>query len=281
LAIRFVVDSAADVPEDIARALGVAVVPLSIHFGNRTFKDGVDLSPEAFLRELRTSAIPPSTSQPSPGEFLTAYETHSEPGDTLFSFHLSSKLSGTYQSAKLASRQLSDRQIHVIDTGLASLGIGLPAIIGARWAAKGASAEEIRAKSERLIAGTRIFFLVDSLEHLARHGRIGRAQALVGSMLSIKPVLCIDDGMVGAADRLRGLPRALERLVELTLTDVKEDQSYICAILDADQSELADEIETRVRQRIPSVEIIRAPFGATISTHAGPGTVGTVFARLS
>lgn len=280
MAIRFFVDSAADVPGDIARALGIVAVPLSIHFGDRIFKDGVDLSPEAFLRKLRESSDPPHTSQPSPGELLTAYETHSRPGDTLFSFHLSSKLSGTYQSAVLASRQLQDRQIYVVDTGLASMGIGLPAIMGARWAAQGEPAEEILRKSERLIAQTSSFFLVDSLEYLARHGRIGRAQGLVGSMLSIKPVLCIEDGMVGVADRLRGLPRALDRLVELTLTDIRDDSSYICAIPDADQAELADEIEARLRQRIPSLEIIRAPLGATISTHAGPGTIGTVFTRL-
>ncbi len=282
MAIRFVVDSAADMPDHIARTHDIAAVPLSIHIGDRIFKDRVDLSPEDFLFKLKNSPDLPNTSQPSPGEFLTVYETHSKPGDTLFSFHLSGKMSGTYQSAVLASRQLPDREIHVVDTGLASMGIGMVAIAGARWASQGASADEIKRLCDELIAGTRTFFLVDTLDYLARHGRIGRAQALVGSMLSIKPVLCVQNGLVDVADRLRGFTKALARLIELALDHLEEDASYMCAIMEADQSEIADEIESRIRQQAPcqSMEIMKAPLGATIATHTGPGAVGIVLARL-
>ena len=282
MAIRFVVDSAADIPDHIARTHDIAMVPLSIHFGDRIYKDRVDLSPEDFLFKLKNSSDLPNTSQPSPGEFLEVYEAHWKPGDTLFSFHLSSKFSGTYQSAVLASRQLSDRQIHVIDTGLASMGIGMPAIAGARWASQGASADEIKHLTAELIASTRSYFLVDTLDFIDRDGRIGRAKALVGSVLNIKPVLCVQDGLVDVADRLRGFNKAFARLLELALGHLKEDASYMCAIMEADQSELAEEIEATIRQQASceSIEIIKAPLGATIGTHTGPGTVGIVIGRL-
>lgn len=280
MAIRFFVDSGSDLPTSLARDLGIVVVPLTIHFGDRAYKDGVELSPSDFYHELESSVVPPNTSQPSPGEFLAAYQEHTEPGDTVFSFHLSSQMSGTYQSAVLAARQLPDRDMHVIDTRQASLGIALPAILGARWAAMGASVEEIRAKTQALLAKVRVYFMVDTLEYLQRHGRIGRAQALVGGLLNIKPVLSITDGVVSPVERVRGKKQALARVCELVLSHVREGESYVSAVLDAKEPEAAASIAASVQSHCPGIEVFRATLGATIGTHAGPGTVGVYLASL-
>ena len=196
-----------------------------------------------------------------------------------FLFHLS-MFSGTYQSAYLL-RGAARPSDSCHDTGLA-LWASACAIAGARWASQGASADEIKHLTAELIASTRSYFLVDTLDYLARHGRIGRAKALVGSVLNIKPVLCVQDGLVDVADRLRGFNKAFARLLELALGHLKEDASYMCAIMEADQSELAEEIEATIRQQASceSIEIIKAPLGATIGTHTGPGTVGIVIGRL-
>lgn len=281
MTIRFFVDSGADLPASIESPLPIVTVPLSVHFGDRVYKDGVDLSLSEFYRQLRDSPVPPNTSQPSPGEFLTAYTGNSDPGDTLFSFHLSSRLSGTYQSAVLAARQLTDRRVIVVDTGLASSGIAVPAILGGRWAAEGASVEEIQERSQQLIAGVRVFFLVDTLEYLQRNGRIGRAQALVGSLLNIKPVLTISDGYVAPADKVRGRARAQDRLLELLVQGATPEREYFAVVVESEGSEGADELTDRIRQAVPTVkEILRTALGATIGTHAGPGTIGAFLFAL-
>lgn len=280
MAVRFFTDSGADLPPHLAAACGIQIVPLTIHFGSRIYQDGVELTPTDFYRELRASADPPNTSQPSPGEFLSAYRQHSEPGDTLFSFHLSSKLSGTYQSAALAAKQLTDRTVHVIDTKSASLGIALPAIVAARAASQGVQPGEILAQAQAVINSTRIYFLVDTLEYLHRHGRIGKAQALMGGLLDIKPVLCVEDGLVCPADKVRGRVRALARVVELACKEIKPGHKYICAVPHADVPDVAAELVERLRQRLPDAEIIEAYLGPTIGTHAGPGALGIIISTL-
>lgn len=280
MAIRFFVDSGSDLPAKLAAALGIVVVPLSIHFGDLVYRDGVDLTPTEFFRLLRSSSTAPNTSQPSPGEFLAAYEQHSEPGDTILSFHLSSEMSGTYQSAVLAARELADRAVHVVDTRLASLGIALPAILGARWAADGATVEEILTKTQALLSNVSVYFVVDTLEYLERHGRIGRAQALLGSLLRVKPVLTIEDGVVAPADRVRGRKKALARLLELAFADLVEGEKYAGIVVDAEEPVAAAELTDQVTARIPGIEVFRAQLGATIGTHAGPGTLGLFLIRL-
>jgi DegV family protein with EDD domain len=280
LTVRVFTDSGADLPPDLAQSLDIHVVPLTIHFGERLYKDGVDLPPAAFYEELKRSAEPPNTSQPSPGEFLAAYREHSAPRDVILSFHLSSKMSGTYQSAVLAARSLEDREAHVVDTGMASLGIALPAIYAARWAAEGIAPADILERCRQLLAGMRVYFLVGTLEYLQRHGRIGRAQALLGSLLNIKPVLAIEDGMVTGADKVRGTKKAVARLLELSFSHLQSDGRYAAAVVDAEEPDIAATLTAAVQQQIPDVDFYRGQLGATIGTHAGPGTVGLILARL-
>jgi DegV family protein with EDD domain len=280
MTIHVFTDSGADLPPSLASELAIHVVPLTIHFGDTQYKDSVELTTAEFYAKLQSSSESPNTSQPSPGEFLSAYQKHSNPGDTIFSFHLSSKLSGTYQSAVLAAKQLTDRSIHVIDTKSASMGIAVAAIFAARWAEQNMTPNDILANSQAIVAKTHIYFVVDTLEYLRRHGRIGKAQALVGSLLNIKPVLCLEDGVVTPADKVRGKTRAMGRLLELAFQHVKKDKQSVFAVLDTDGSETASGIVQAVHERVPNTEVFRSILGPTVGTHAGPGTIGLIVVEL-
>lgn len=280
MAVRIFVDSSSDITPELAAELGIHVVPLTIHFGDKVFKDGVDITPSLFYEQVRKTKTPPNTSQPSPGEFLKYYNEYSTAGDTILSFHISSKLSGTYQSAVLASKQITDRTIHVIDTLSVSMGVGIPAIYASRWAAEGVAVADILKRCAKMTASTRIYFLVDSLEYLQRNGRIGKAQVLVGSILSIKPVLCMDDGEVAAADRVRGKAQAMTRLIELAFGGVKQSQKYASAVMDAVNSKESAYLAQVVKQRLSDVDLYQAPLGPVVGTHAGPGTVGVILTEV-
>ncbi len=276
MAIKVFVDSGADLRGDLIQAMGIVAVPLSIHFGAAVYKDSVDLMPDDFYRLLATSPDLPNTSQPSPGDFLQAYTQHSQPGDTIFSFHMSSKLSGTYQSALIAARQITDRTVHVLDTNSASLGVALPAIMAVRWAAAGVPVAEIYDRVSAMIRDQAVYFLVDTLEYLHRHGRIGKAQALFGSLLNIKPVLTISEGVVAPVDKVRGQSRALVRLLELAKARATPDKHLAFAIVDAGVPAVAGELQTDLQAVYPAAEFFRASLGPTIGTHVGPGTVGII-----
>jgi DegV family protein with EDD domain len=274
VAIRVFSDSGSDIRPDFAKQLGITVVPLSAHFGEAVYKDGVDLMPDEFYRLLVTSQVLPNTSQPSPGDFLTAYKQNSEPGDILFSIHLSSKLSGTYQSAVLAAKQLTDREVRVIDTRSASLGEAIPVIMAARWAKSEVRPEIIEQRVQYMIHNQVLYFVVDTLEYLHRHGRIGKAQTLMGSLLNIKPVLTLDDGVVSPVEKVRGQSRALTRAMQLLKENTPEAKSYIAGVVDANVPEIADELAAQLKEYFPSAELLRATLGPTIGIHAGPGTIG-------
>jgi DegV family protein with EDD domain len=280
MAVRIFVDSSSDITPELATELDIHVVPLTIHFGDQVYKDGVEISTTQFYDQLRKSKTSPNTSQPSPGEFLKLYNEYSAADDTILSFHISSKLSGTYQSAVLAAKQMTDRTIHVIDTRSVSMGVAFPAIYASRWAADGVDTAEILQRCDKMIASTRIHFLVDTLEYLQRNGRIGKAQALVGSILNIKPVLCLDDGEVAAADRVRGKTQAKARLVELAFAGVKPEGKYVCAVMDAVNPQVNADLMQVSKQRLPDAELYQAPLGPVVGTHGGPGTVGIILAQV-
>src|SRR5690606_15393842 len=192
--VKVVTDSGADIPKNVREELDIAVVPLTIHFGEEEFKDGVDLDTTEFYRRLHAGGLP-RTTQPSPADFEAVYRRLQDEADAIVSVHLSSELSGTMQSAVLASTMDGVAvPVHVVDTRSASLGIGLLAIEAARMARAGAAAADIVQRLEELVARQRVLFVVDTLEFLQRNGRIGRAQAFVGGLLNIKPLLTIDDG---------------------------------------------------------------------------------------
>lgn len=269
-----VLDSTSDYPEAPSRFPNIRVVPLYVRFGEETFRDYVELSPAAFYEKLRASPVLPATSQPTPQDFIAAYESLAG-YERIYSLHISSKVSGTFQSAELAAQELDGDRIRVVDSRSASLAIAMLAHAIQRRLARGTTDVEIAALIERFHRDCHVIFTVETLEYLQRGGRIGRAAALAGSLLNVRPILAIEDGEVVAVARVRGRPKALLEF-ERRLDAATENRDGLrVAIAHADAPEwigILSELVWRVR---PKAEIeFTAILGPVVSAHAGPGTVG-------
>lgn len=278
--VRIVTDSTADIPESIRKQYGIEMVPLKVHFGSETFYDAVTIQPDEFYDKLIAASTMPTTSQPSPADFLELYgRIAGGNGEEIVSIHLSSAFSGTYQSAVLAQSMLEGKaEITVIDSKSACYGIGLLVVEAAKAAEAGKSREEIAALVGELRSKTRIYFLVHTLDYLQKGGRIGKAAALFGSLLNIKPILTIDDeGEVASVDKVRGSKKAMGRIVDM-LQEEFGDQKLALTVAHAKSPEAAEELAEQLRSRFRTEEIFFTDVGPVIGTHAGPGTVA-VFAR--
>jgi DegV family protein with EDD domain len=279
--VHIVTDSTADLPPGLVEAEGLDVtsVALNVHFGNETFKDKIDLTNDEFFRRLATSPVLPKTSQPSVGEFEAAYRTVAADGGPICSIHLSSRLSGTHQSATMAAGTVAGEgaTVQVVDSTNASLGLGFLVLAAARLARDGAGLAEIVAQVERMAPRIHLVFLLDTLEYLQRGGRIGRAQALVGSLLSVKPILRLDEGQVVPLRRERTRARAIDALVSIA-GDLERVATLgiIHSGAAADAAVLRDRLAATVRPLIDPGAILMSEFGPVVGTHTGPGALGFV-----
>lgn len=271
--IKIVTDSGADIPGPLADELDITVVPLTINFGDERLLDGVDLQPSRFYERL-VSGDHPSTTQPAPADFERMYKTVADGADAIISFHLSGELSGTVQSAAIAAREI-DTPIHVVDTRSASLGAGLLAVEAARMAQQGLPAEEIVANVKGLIEGQTVLFFVDTLQYLQRNGRIGRAQAFVGGLLNIKPLLTLQDGIVSPLERARGRRAALDRLLQ-RIERLGADEPFRFGLMHANVPEEAAAFRERMAERLQVDELTVTQLGPTVGSHVGPGALGVV-----
>lgn len=268
-----VVDSTADFPEAQERFSNWRMVPLYVRFGDQSYRDYVELGPEEFYARLRTADELPTTSQPTPGDFLAAYE---ELGayERVYSLHISAKLSGTFESAHTAARELGDR-VRMVDTETASAAITMLGLAIQRRLERGTTDEEIAQLVERYKTDHRLLFTVDTLEFLAKGGRIGRAAKFAGQMLHIKPILTIDDGEVLPLKRVRGNQKAMREFVSEFTEGSTDDPGLRVGIAHADAPERARALVKMVRDVRPHAEIETVTtLGAVVGTHAGPGTVG-------
>jgi DegV family protein with EDD domain len=272
MSVRIVTDSAADLPADEVARLDVEVVPLSIRFGADEFTDGVDLSVSEFYERLASSADLPETSAPSPGAFEAAYRRQAEAGaDSVVCINLSSGLSATIQSAQNAATAVAgDIDVRVVDSRSITSGLGTQVTIAAEAAAGGASADEIVALVEGLSTRTHVLGALDTLDNLRKGGRIGGAQALLGSLLSIKPLLDISSGEVAEAGKARTRRKALEWLRDqlFALPDV----DHLC--VSHGMAPDVDEMLALIAPRYPADKVRVATIGPTIGTHAGPRVMG-------
>lgn len=276
--IRIVTDSTADIPQDVRERYGIEMVSLKVHFGQEMFKDAVTIDAEQFYKKLVQADKLPTTSQPSPVEFLDVYKRLNTESDTqVISIHLSAALSGTYQSAVLAKSMLEEEaDITIVDSKSASYGFGLIVVEAARMAEAGHSKEEILAMIERYQTERSLYFLVDSLEFLHKGGRIGKAAALFGTLLNIKPILSVDGaGEVCALDKVRGHKRAVARIVELLERDHAGHPVHVVMGYTSDQS-ATDDLTEAIKQRFDIRSLSYTAIGAVIGTHVGTG-VGAVF----
>ncbi|HEY6068532.1 MAG TPA: DegV family protein [Gaiellaceae bacterium] len=267
-----VVDSTADFPEAQARFPNWRVVPLYVRFGDESYRDYVELSPEEFYARLRTADDLPTTSQPTPGDFLAAYE---ELGgyERIYSLHISSALSGTYQSATTAAAEVGDK-VRTVDTESASAAIAMLGLAIQRRLERGATDEEVGALIERFREEARLIFTVDTLEFLRRGGRIGRASAWAGELLHVKPILTIEREVI-PLKRVRGNRKAVQEFVSAFTSGSEDRPSLKVGIAHADAPDRAEQLRKMVHAERPQAEIeIVTTLGAVVGTHAGPGTVG-------
>jgi DegV family protein with EDD domain len=272
--VALVTDSSACVPTKLVEQHGITVVPIYVRFGEEFLREGVDITPEQFYNRLRTSPDMPATSQPSSGDFVETYRRLAEGGaSAILSIHVSGKLSGTLSSALLARDIVSDVPIHVVDTLTVSMAHGFLVLAAARALAAGRPVEEVVLSLEAQREHARFLFVVDTLEFLRKGGRIGGAQAFLGSVLGLKPLLAVRDGLIEGVGRVRTKPKALGRLLELAVEEAAGRPVYAAAV-HAAAPEGAAEIRQQMEARLDCRELHVAELSPVFGTHLGPGTVG-------
>jgi DegV family protein with EDD domain len=274
MTVRVVTDSACDLPQEIVDELGIDVVPLTIRFGAEEFVDREELSADEFWSKLRASDVLPETSAPSAGAFEAHFRTLVADGASgIVCVNLSSRLSATMQAAQVAASAVGGEcPVEVVDSLTCSMGLGALCISAARLAEKGAPLAEIVAEVREQVTRTRLYGTLDTLEFLKRGGRIGNARALLGSMLSIKPVIEVEDGVVEEAGKVRTRSKALRVLAD----KVRQQPVTSLAILHG-QAEDVDEFVDLLADVRPRDDIVLGIVGPVIGTHAGPGVLGVTF----
>ena len=275
--IKIVTDSGSGITPEVARQYDITVIPLYVHFGNETFREGVDLQLPEFLSRLKSAPKLPTTSQPSAGDFLQVYTPMTADGSEVISIHLSAKLSGTVASACTAKEMLSNARIHVVDTQFITAAQMFMVIEAARMAAAGKSSDEILVRLNQFIAGFHIYFAVETLEYLQKGGRIGKAAALLGTALQMKPLLTLEDGIVDAKERIRTKNRALVRIHELAVQEIAGRSCRFLGVLHAAAHDEACQLQNHLVARLSPAETMLSEVGPVIATHTGPGVVGVAF----
>ena len=268
-----VLDSTSDWPEAAERFPNMRVVPLYVRFGDEMFRDHVDLSPHDFYERLRHATELPTTSQPTPQDFSDAYEQLAV-YERIYVLTVSAKLSGTFQSASLAADEDGDR-VRVVDTETASMAMAMLALSIQRRLESGTTDDEIDALIGRFRRDNRVVFTVGTLEYLAKGGRIGKAQALAGTILNVKPILSVEDGVIIPIARVRGRQKALAEFGRLFIEATENRSGLHVSIAHADAPEWVDVLTDLVQKARPEAEVdVVATLGAVVGTHAGPGAVG-------
>jgi DegV family protein with EDD domain len=282
--VAVLTDSSSDLPAELARSHGIAVLPIEVRFGKEAFRDGIDLSAREFYDRLERGGTAPQTRPPSADELAAAYRGLAGRGE-LLSVHLSEKLSQTIAHARAAADRLGEAAFgdevghaspRVVDSGSVSLGLGLLALFAARLARRGVAAEEIASRLADMRGRLHVLFAVDTLDYLARGGRIGRARAVFGNLLGIKPILGLVAGEVVAVDRVRGGRAAHPRLLDLFRERVSADAPVIAGVAHAKAPVWADRLRDLLTGAFDVRELLIAEIGPVVGTHAGPGTVGAV-----
>jgi DegV family protein with EDD domain len=269
-----VVDSTADFPEAPQRFSNWRIVPLYVRFGDESFRDYVELAPDDFYQRLKAAEHTPTTSQPTPGDFLAAYEELSG-YERILSLHIAGKLSGTIESARAAAQLLGGDRVRTIDTESASAATAMLGFAVQRRLDRGTTDEEIDALVERFRSDAGLLFTVDTFEYLARGGRIGRARAWAGELFHIKPILTIEEGEVVPLKRVRGNRKAFMEFTSAFEADTRDSETLRVGIAHAEAPEKAEALAEMVRRTRPSADLeLVTTLGPVVGAHAGPGTVG-------
>ncbi|MCX6346812.1 MAG: DegV family protein [Actinobacteria bacterium] len=278
MSVAIIADSSSDIPKDIIEKYNFSVIPLYVIFGSETYKDdGKQLTIKAFYDKIRKSPTLPTTSQPTPGDFLEIYKELLKTHDSIINILISKKMSGTIASAELAARELPGADITIIDSEKVHMPCGFIAIKAAQMAATGASKEEILRKVEEMKETVNELLIPSTLEYLKKGGRIGRAKALMASLLEIKPILTLHDGEVSPYKNTRRWEQGKQEIINLMETMIKNPQKLHVFVGDSDMKTEGDEFASKIKNKFNPQELIRGNLGPVVGSHAGPGTLAATF----
>ena len=277
--IALVTDSTTYMPPELVKKYNISIAPQVLIWSDQTYRDGVDITSSDFFTRLKTAKVMPTTSQVAVISFQEIFQSLVDQGYEVLALLVSSRLSGTVQSAMQARDLMSSarEKVNVVDSQSVAMALGFQVLAVARALEDGASLKDALALAEKSHEYTGVFFAVDTLEFLHRGGRIGGAQRFLGTMLNMKPILAIQDGRVEGIERIRTKNKAQDRVLELTIEKVAGRTPVRLATLHANAAEDAKALLTRAEQALKPVESILTAVSPTVGTHAGPGTVGLAF----
>lgn len=274
--IRIVLDGAGDLPTGWQQEYELHVIPVNIHFGEKMYLQGVELSNTEFYRMVASQGMIPKTSQPSPHQFIEFYRRIAQPGDTILSVHVTSQLSGTYASAEMAAQELQDEfKVYPFDSGAGSAAMGYMCQEARQMDQAGASIEEILRRLRTIRERVEIVLTLNTLDYARMSGRVKTLQAALASILNVKPIIRLENGMLSMADRVRTRARALDHILE-TVKDKIGDRLSNVAVVHAEDIETAEMLLIRARSLFNCNQLIMTDLSTSVAANLGPGTVGLV-----
>ncbi|APH04702.1 DegV family protein [Bacillus weihaiensis] len=274
--VRIVTDSTIDISKDILDQYDITVVPLSITIDSETYTDGIDLMADEFIKKMKSASELPKSSQPPTGKFLEVYEELGRDGSSVISIHMTKGMSGTVQSAQGAA-QMTDVDVTVVDSMFISKALSYQVIEAAQMAQKGASKKEILDRIEKIRQHTHLYVVVDTLENLVKGGRIGKGKAMIGSLLNIKPIANLEDGVYTPVGKVRSQSQAIKFLAKQFADDIKGKTVKAVGIAHADAFDYATKLKNAILQISPNCQVDISFTSPVISTHTGPGALGFMF----
>ncbi|RSD25209.1 DegV family protein [Mesobacillus subterraneus] len=268
-----VTDSTAYIPKELREKWNIHMIPLSVIFSTETYREDIDISAEEFYEEVKQRELP-TTSMPPLGEFVALFERLSKDYDAVISIHLSSGISGTYQGAVSAAEMVEGIKVFTFDSEVSAMVQGFYALEAAEMAEQGVDPEMIMARLHEIKQTSRAYFMVDDLSHLQRGGRLSSAQALIGSLLQVKPLLHFENKKIVPFEKVRTRKKALNRVVELLAEDANSGEEYRAVVIHANREAEALEWKSELEAQFPNVEFMLSYFGPVIGTHLGEGSMG-------
>jgi len=274
--IKIVTDSTADVPEELLERYDIRLVPINIQFGTETYQEGIDIDRPTFFRMLDEYPTIPTSSQPSPGQFVDVYRPLVEDGHSIISLHVTSKHSGTYQSALLAKSMLPEADIEVFDSLSISIGTGYQVLAAARAAQEGKSMGEIIEILEGIRSRMYLYLTPATLKYLQKSGRVGKLARALASLLNVKPIIKVEDGTLEAFEKVRTRSKSLDRIVELTAEAVGTTDPVKLGVSHAEVPDEAEELRERLERTFNCDEMHVVDLACSLTVHGGPGIIGII-----
>lgn len=278
--VAVVTDSTAYLPEEDIKKWDIHVVPLSVNFGDETYRELIDITVGEFYEKVRNTKELPKTSQPSIGDVTTKYEELAKDHDAIISIHLSSGISGTYQAAVSAGQMVEGVEVYPFDSEISCMAQGFYVLKAAEMAKEGAHPDEIMEALNEMKKEMRAYFMVDDLSHLARGGRLSGAQALVGSLLQVKPILHFVDTKIVPFEKIRTSKKAFKRIEGLLKETADNAEKVKASIIHAQREDFAKEWKKELEERYPNVDFVISYFGPVIGTHLGEGGIGLCWYKV-